>query len=164
MLGTIGWEDATKGEDMGNLWLIVRLVVRLIVRPIVRLIVVNWYYLWIPNAGFDLPSFCLLRYSQTSNQSKQVKIWHDLTILIAGQPSEQAASHQFLLHGFSDGSRYKSLTGGEQHEPSRIPWSVPAASSRSASQWNWRRGGKGLLLLSQKTQMAIWLEKNINYL
>ena len=36
-----GWEDATKGEDMGNLWLIVRLVVRLIVRPIVRLIVVN---------------------------------------------------------------------------------------------------------------------------
>jgi len=41
MLGTIGSEDATKGEDMGNLWLIVRLVVRLIVRPIVRLIVVN---------------------------------------------------------------------------------------------------------------------------
>ena len=106
-----------------------------------------------------------------------MKIWHDLTILIAGQPSEQAASHQFLLHGFSDGSRYKSLTGGEQHEPSRIPWSVPAASSRSASQWNWRRGRKvflmfiavvpgiGVLCLAlgcypQTTQMAIWLEKS----
>ena len=48
MPGTSGWEDATKGEDVGNLWLIV------------RLIVVNCYYLWIPHAAFDLPTFCLL--------------------------------------------------------------------------------------------------------